>query len=225
MKYKLIKSEHEALDEAIQKLYEPDGDGFKLIVEGLPTEDVSGLKKKVDELLSEKKSEQAKREEAEKAAQEAKDKAAKEAGNYKELFESSENKVKTLEEALKDRDARDKRQSIGGKALELAQGLTKDVSRAKLLAEQLKGRLDLVDGELKVLDTAGALTVSTTDELVEQVKKDYPFLVDGKDSSGGGSSGDKGGAGDSKKITRDQFNEMDHVARSKFAKDGGKVED
>ena len=57
----------EDLAESVQELYEKDGDKFKLKIDGLPKpekEDVSGLKAKVDELLTEAKKAKAKAREA-----------------------------------------------------------------------------------------------------------------------------------------------------------------
>ena len=55
IKYSLSTEEFGTLDDSQQGLYSQGEDGYTLNVEGVPKEDVSGLKRKIDELLTEKK--------------------------------------------------------------------------------------------------------------------------------------------------------------------------
>jgi len=55
LKYQLTAEEFAQLDEAKQALYVLQGEVYQLQVDGIPQEDVSGLKRQRDELLAEKK--------------------------------------------------------------------------------------------------------------------------------------------------------------------------
>ena len=115
------------------------------------------------------------------------------------------------------------KQQVASQAGQVASELTKDVARAKLLTEQISSRLSLVDGEIRVLDVNGNLTVSTVQELTQSIKAEYPFLVDGSQAAGGGATGGNSGAGDTKQVSRAEFDGMDAVKRMKFVKSGGKI--
>ena len=141
-------------------------------------EETTGLKSKVDELLAEKKKVQAEREAArEQAKLEAEEKARAE-NNYKELFESQKEESSVLRQTIEKMNADIQRQKINEQAVKLAASLTKDTGRAQLLQKEFSQRLALVDGELRVTDSSGQLTVSSLEDLVSSVKTDYPFLGD-----------------------------------------------
>jgi len=118
------------------------------------------------------------------------------------------------------------KQTINAEASRVAASLTKDTARAGLLAEKIAGRLKFTDEGIKVLDASGSLTVSSIEDLATSIKADFPFLVDGSQSSGGAALGSKGGAGGSQKqATRSEFDAMDQAARSTFARSDGVVID
>ena len=212
-----------ALDESQQGLYSQGESGYTLNVEGVPEQDVSGLKQKIDKLLGEKKNAQQLAQEAQEMAKAEAAEKLKKANDYEQLYNSSEEERKKSTQELNDLQNKITMQQINGQAQELAQALTKDTARAKLLTEQIQSRLSLVDGEVRVTDNNGNLTVSTLQELTNSIKSDYPFLVDGSQAAGGGAIGSSSGAGDSKTVSRAEFDALDQFARSKFFKDGGKI--
>jgi chromosome segregation ATPase len=189
-------------------------------------EETTGLKSKVDELLAEKKKVQSEREAArEQAKREAEEKAIAE-NNYKELFESQKDESNTLRQTIEKMNADMQRQKINEQAVKLAAQLTKDTGRAQLLQKEFSQRLSLVDGELRVTDPNGQLTVSSLDELVNSVKTDYPFLVDGIQASGGGATKAQGGAeARSKEMSRSDFEALSVQQKSDFMRSGGKLFD
>lgn len=88
-KYLLTKEEFDALTDEQKALYKESGGNYQLQIEGMPEiPDVSGLQKKVDELLSEKKSEQEKRRQAEEAAKKAAEDQARKNGDIESLENS-----------------------------------------------------------------------------------------------------------------------------------------
>ena len=223
--YNVSEESFSGLDENVQGLYEKGESGYTLKVEGLPKgEDVSGLKRKVDELLNEKKSAQAKAAEAQaKAEQELQDKLAKE-GKWEALYKSSEEARQKSAESLSALQGQIEKQTISQNAVEIASSLTKDTARAKLLSEKISERLALVDSELKVTDKSGNPTVSSVEELTNQLKTEYPFLIDGSQAAGGGATGASGRADDSKQVSRSDFESMPPHKRMEFIKSGGQIE-
>ena len=189
-------------------------------------EQTAGLKAKVDELLAEKKKVQAEREEARLAAKlEAEQKAAAE-NDYKQLFESQKGEADTLRRKIEDMNASITQQKISAEAGKIASQLTKNTQRADLLQEKISQRLTIVDGELRVTDENGQLTVSTIDELTASVRGKYDFLVDGTQASGGGAARSDGRAEErSIEISRAEFEGMSHVQRADFFKSGGHIFD
>ena len=189
-------------------------------------EETTGLKSKVDELLAEKKKVQAEREAArEQAKLEAEEKAIAE-NNYKELFESQKEESNALRQTIERMNADMQKQKINEQAVKLAATLTKDTGRAQLLQKEFSQRLALVDGELRVTDPSGQLTVSSLEDLVSSIKTDYPFLVDGIQASGGGAVKAQGGAeARSKEMSRSDFEALSVQQKSDFMRSGGKLYD
>ena len=223
IKYSVSTEEFGTLDDSQQGLYSQGEDGYTLNVEGVPREDVSGLKRKIDELLTEKKTVQQKASEAEELARVQAAEKMRKANDFEQLYNSSESERQKASEELATLKANLQKQQIAGQAGQVASELTKDVARAKLLTEQISSRLSLVDGEIRVLDVNGNLTVSTVQELTQSIKAEYPFLVDGSQAAGGGATGGNSGAGDTKQVSRAEFDGMDAVKRMKFVKSGGKI--
>ena len=228
MKYQLNTEEFSELEEGARAFYKEGEQGYTLQVEGLPEperEDVSGLKRKIDELLSEKKSVQAKMQEAELRAKTENEERLKKANDYEQLYKSSELERENASKELAELKSHLQKQRINGEATKIASSLTKDTARAKLLSEQIQARLSMVDNDVRVLDSNGNLTVSTVEELTNAIKSEYPFLVDGSQAAGGGANGSSSGAGDSKQVSRTDFENMNPNRRMEFMKSGGKIID
>lgn len=188
-------------------------------------EATTGLKSKVDELLSEKKREQSQRKAAEEAARKEAEEKAKAENDYKQLFESQKSEADSLREQMEkmQKDAQNLR--IFNEATKIASSLTKDTGRADILTEKLSQRLTLVDGEIRVTDAKGQLTVSSLQELSSSIQESYPFLIDGSQASGGGATKSQASGERPKEISRNQFDGMNHADRASFFKSGGKVID
>ena len=90
IKYTVNEEEFSALDESQQGLYSQGEDGYTLNVEGVPKEDVTGLKQKIDKLLGEKKTAQQKAIEAEERAKAEAAEKLKKANDFEQLYNSSE---------------------------------------------------------------------------------------------------------------------------------------
>lgn len=108
--------------------------------------------------------------------------------------EEADSIIAQYKQEVADRDAKlaeiakEKQQNLlDEKARELAQSLTQHPGRQKSLTREIKDRIRLSeDGTVQVLDKKGNLTISSVDVLVNDLKKDFDFLVDGVKSTGGG---------------------------------------
>lgn len=130
----------------------------------------------------------AKREAEEQAAQQAEEQAKAE-GNYEQLYNSSEQQRIELQAKLDERDKAAVVSDIKSEAAVIAAELTRDTSRAELLAEKIALRIDKVDGKLRVKDEGGNLTISEVGDLKVELSKKYPYLVDGSQAGGAGAQG------------------------------------
>ena len=177
----------------------------------------------------------AKHGEAEKHKKAAEAKATKEekerlegANNFEQLYKSSEVEREGLMKQIADRDLQSASASEDNAALMLANELTKDTKRARLLAKELKIRLKYTDDGIKVTDANGNLTVSSLADLKLEVQKnpDYDFLIDGVDSSGGSASGSNKTGSASRTYTRAEFAALNPAQRMQVSKDArsGKAE-
>ena len=192
---------------------------------------ISGLKEKNEVLITEKKQAlekakgageyERKAKELEAAQKTAEEDRQKEKGEFKELYEKTQADLeaerssnKTWKEKLQQRDIREKAGRIGN---DLA---TSDTKRAEVLADYAV-LYAKHDGETVTYEIGGIEV--TADKLKEHLTKEYPFLVDGNGSSGGGATGARGGAAGEKTAKRAQFDSMGQNERAKFIKGGGKV--
>lgn len=194
-------------------------------------DNVRGLKSKVEELLAEKQKWMKEKDEAQQKAekervlarQQAEEKAKAE-NDYKQLFESQKQESDQLKSQLQQFQENIKQQKLQREAARLSSALTKDITKAKILEQQFSQRLQIVDGELRVVDDKGQLTVQTLDELTTTIKQAYPFLIDGSQATGGSATRSQGRADVSyKEITRSEFDALSQSDRAKFFREGGKL--
>ena len=189
-------------------------------------QEVSGLKAKNDELISERKKAQGEREKAEQTAKTRAEEKAQAENDYKQLFESQKQESDTLRSTIDKMNSDISRSRIDGEAIRIAGHLTKDVNRAKLLQQQISQRLTLVDNEIRVADESGQLTVSSLDDLTNSIKQNFPFLVDGSQANGGGAVRAQGGAeARSKQMSRADFDSLRSTEKSEYMRSGGKLYD
>lgn len=213
------------LDDSVkQQLAEKFNQTLEKTLQEKIAEEVSGLKAKNDELLSEKKAALRAKEELDAKARAEKEEIAKQQNDFKQLYESQKQEADSLRKKIEEMNHAVQRQTIGGEASRIAATLTKDVAKAKLLEKEISQRLSLVENEIRVVDESGQLTVSTMDDLTAQIRTNYPFLVDGIQAQGGGAARSHGGADvGNKQISRSEFDGMNQGQRAKFLREGGKV--
>jgi hypothetical protein len=202
----------DGVDESVRALYTEKDGKFVLGIEGLPQqEDVSGLKSKVEELLSEKKAAEKARREAEDAARAEREEAARKSGNVEELEKSWLEKYNRREAELNGM-LEQERGSLSGQIRDLTVGRTAtDIASALAIPGSAKALLPHIERRLcveqrdgkpvvVVLDQQGKLSAATLDELKAEFANDTAFapLIAGSKASGGGASGAGNGGGAAK---------------------------
>lgn len=211
MKYKISKAEYEALDAAMQALYKAMGDDFVLSIEGLPAggEDLEGLKRQNQTLLDEAKAAKQRARDAEQAQQQREQEAAKARGDFEQLFTSSEQALAAERAKLAELTANIERRDLTSAASKVS-GSIADGENADILAEFVQRRLKIVDGQVKVTDAAGNLTIASLEDLAKEFQQAprYASLVRGTQANGGGAAGGKGGGATK---TWDQMTGMERV--------------
>ncbi len=164
---------------------------------------VSGLKANNQELLEEKRQATQKATDAAKAAEAAALETAKKSGDIEALTKSFEAKIleeralgdvernKTAALVKKTEDA-----AINAAVTKMAVSLAKD--SAVVLEPHIKERLRYEDGEIKVTDSKGGLTISKIEDLAAEFKNNPAFasVIVGSQANGGGApKGNEGSGG------------------------------
>ena len=203
----------DGLDDSTRALYTEKDGKFVLGVDGLPQgEDVTGLKNKLAELLSEKKEAEQKRKDAEETARKEREEALRKSGNVEELEKSWSEKYTRRETELSQQleterttlSAQIRDLTVGRMATDLAAELAVQGS-AKALLPHLERRLGVEtrDGKptVVVLGQDGKLSAATVDELKKEFASDPAFapLIAGSKASGGGAGGAGKGGGAAQK--------------------------
>lgn len=230
LKYKLETLD--GIDEAQQGLYRQEGEVFVLEIDGLDPEkgaDVSGLKSKVEELLSEKKASETKAREAEEARQAAQaaieEERARKAGDIESLEKSWAKRFEDQQAIIDGQAAKTANAAVKSAAMGIAAKLAVGANQQNLEVF-IRERLRYEDDQVKVTDESGSLTIASIDQLTEEFRANDRFasLVTGSQANGGGAASQQGtNGGADKTATRSSFEAMSHPERAAFAKDGGKV--
>jgi DNA repair exonuclease SbcCD ATPase subunit len=213
----------EDLDESVQGLYEQNGDKFVLKVTGMPQpEDTTGLKNKVEQLMDEAKEAKRKAKQLEEMKAQQEEDIAKEKGEFKTLWEQAQNRLAEKDNELKEFTAKIQQKDIDAASAQIGARLAKsDTKRAEVLSDYAS-KYARHDGE-RVQFLIGGMEVDSA-ALMDHLKKEFPFLVDGSSATGGGASSSSS-SGAAKQISRAEFDRMTPDRKMSFIKDGGAIED
>ena len=225
---KLDADTFSGLDEGVKSLYVEKDGSYQLDVTGLPeVEDVTGLKRKIDELMTEKKTASQKAKEAEQEAARVLREQAEKDNNFEALYKSSESEREKLLNDHKTLLNNITTEKVNSASMRIA-GQMADKENAELLATFLKSRIGFIDGEQKILDTSGQPTVSSEADLIKEFTESgrYNALLRGNKSGGGGADADNNGGGATEKtVSRSDFDLMGNYEKAQHVKSGGKVTD
>lgn len=212
LKYELTTLE--GLEESFKPLYVEHDGKYRLKVKGIDPADE--LKKALQKEREEAKGAKNKLSELERERQEAEEKRLAEKQEFEKLWQAEkEAKSKTaaeLEALRKSISEKERREA----ALQVAMSLTKDAKRAELLTKEAMALIHHTPDGITYADGMDS------EKLKMKLKADYPFLVDGNQASGGGTTGGAG-AGATRTITRAVFDGMDAISKAKFLKERGQI--
>lgn len=182
------------------------------------------IKNKNDELLTETKSAKEAKRKAEADAIAEKDRMAKESGDFESLYKSSSEKLQMTETTLSQLQGRIETEQKGNAAMKIAADLAEG-SNIDLLSTFINTRLSFQEGNLKVTDGSGNLTISSLDDLKAEFKNDPKFasLLKGNQSSGGGATGGNNSGSAAKTKSRAEFTALNPADQMKHIKSGGTV--
>lgn len=215
LKYQLTAEEYAQLDEAKQALYAQQGDVYVCQIEGLPQpEDVSGLKRKNEELLAEKRASDERRRAAEEEARRKEEERLAAEGNFKQLYESSQTKTAEWEQRYSQLEQSIHQRDISLAATRIATAIA-DGDNADILKEFIAKRLKVAEGQVRVTDDSGNLTVSALADLQREFETSprYASLVRGSQAGGGGAAPKSGD-----RVTK-SFGELRGMERVQLRKD------
>jgi DNA repair exonuclease SbcCD ATPase subunit len=154
--------------------------------------EVQGLKSKTQELLGKLKEREEKISALEPVQQQLskiEEERQKEKGEFKALYEKTQAELQKEREAARNFKQAIQSKELEGEALKLSTQLTRDTKRAELLKKEvLQFAKHTDDG---VVFEVGGVAIPP-DKLVEKIREDYPFLVDGNGATGGGAKGNTG---------------------------------
>lgn len=170
-------------------------------------EATSGLKAKNAELLGETKAEREKRQALEKTQAEAEAERQKQAGEFRELYEKTQADLKAEREQSAQFRGTIAKRDVDAAAASLGAELTRDTAKAAILQEQAGKFAKHTD--TGVVFEIGGVQVDRA-KVLEHLRAQYPFLVDGNQAGGGGAPGGGGGAGKKK------LSEMSEAERVKL---------
>ncbi len=164
-----------------------------------PAEDPAALKAEIERLrqhnatlLGEKKTVQSRAAELEQMQAEAEQKRLEEKQDFEKLWRQEQDQrtktsqeLDTLRKSIADKDRSET-------ALKLAASLTRDNARAELLKKEALAYIQHTPDGVKIQGPDGDMTA---EQLSAHLAKQFPFLVDGNQASGGSAPGSKSGSG------------------------------
>lgn len=205
----------EGVDESLHGFYEEKDGKFRLSVEDLPKgDDGAELKEALRKEREERKSAKERLQQLEDERKQLEDDRAKEKGEFKTLYEKTQAELEQEREQGRKFRTTIQQKEQDGDALQIASQLTKDMSRANLLKKEVLQFSRYTDDGVKY--EIGGVEV-TKEKLVDKLREDYPFLVDGSQSTGGGANGSKGTGSQLGK----KSSEMNNAEKSKYITDNG----
>jgi len=163
-------------------------------VEALVAEQTKGMKAKLDELMGETKSAKQKARELEEQKEQEERDRLKQQQEYQTLWEREQEEKNQLKSQFEEYQQRVQQAEIKSASNALAGELTRDAKRAALLAEKATAFAEY-DADGKVVYKMNGVDVGK-EKITEHLRAEYPFLVDGNQSNGGGAAGNLGGIGD-----------------------------
>ena len=154
-------------------------------------EEVEKLRKHSETLLAEKKAEQQKQREAQAEKDALAQEQARKKGDFETLEKQYQDKIAKLEAEIVERDKQRDSDLVKSEALKLASSLSDNEHNQEILQMLIEKRLTAENGQIKVTDGTGNLTIASIADLKNEISTSGKFdsLITGTKASGVGATG------------------------------------
>lgn len=154
-------------------------------------DEVEKLRKHSETLLAEKKAEQQKQREAQAEKDALAQEQARKKGDFETLEKQYQDKIAKLEAEIVERDKQRDSDLVKSEALKLASSLSDNEHNQEILQMLIEKRLAAENGQVKVTDGAGNLTIASIADLKNEISTSGKFdsLITGTKASGVGATG------------------------------------
>lgn len=153
-------------------------------------ETLAGLKENQTKLMDEAKTAKQKARELEERQAAEAEARAKEKGEFKELYEREQKAKAELAEKYSTFEKRIQQKEVEAAALSLAAEKTRDAKRMELIKKEVAQFAKYTEDGVKF--EMGGVEVDKA-KVLEHIETNYPFLVDGNNSTGSGATGARTG--------------------------------
>ena len=214
----------EELPKAQQKMYTETDDGFVLDIEGIPEQDVSGLKSALDKEREGRKDAEKLLKTSQKQAKDEADAAARLSGDIetieKNLRDHYQGDIDSLTERVQARDKKLARVLLRDEAHRIATDIAVDTDAIEMVAEWIQNRIGIQekddDFEVIVTGESGGLTMK---EFIKGLPTQKPLarLLKASNGTGGGASGISSGG------TAKEKSDMGGTKSERIAAIGAKI--
>ena len=154
-------------------------------------DEVEKLRKHSETLLAEKKAEQQKQREAQAEKDALAQEQARKKGDFETLEKQYQDKIAKLEAEIVERDKQRDSDLVKSEALKLASSLSDNEHNQEILQMLIEKRLKAENGQIKVTDGTGNLTIASIADLKNEISTSGKFdsLIIGTKASGVGATG------------------------------------
>ena len=154
-------------------------------------DEVERMRKHNETLLAEKKAEQQKQREAQAEKDALAQEQARKKGDFETLEKQYQDKIAKLEAEIVERDKQRDSDLVKSEALKLASSLSDNEHNQEILQMLIEKRLTAENGQIKVTDGAGNLTIASIADLKNEISTSGKFdsLITGTKASGVGATG------------------------------------
>ena len=154
-------------------------------------DEVEKLRKHSETLLAEKKAEQQKQREAQAEKDALAQEQARKKGDFETLEKQYQDKIAKLEAEIVERDKQRDSDLVKSEALKLASSLSDNEHNQAILQMLIEKRLAAENGQIKVTDGTGNLTIASIADLKNEISTSGKFdsLITGTKASGVGATG------------------------------------
>ena len=154
-------------------------------------DEVERMRKHNETLLAEKKAEQQKQREAQAEKDALAQEQARKKGDFETLEKQYQDKIAKLEAEIVERDKQRDSDLVKSEALKLASSLSDNEHNQEILQMLIEKRLTAENGQIKVTDGTGNLTIASIADLKNEISTSGKFdsLITGTKASGVGATG------------------------------------